>query len=295
MDRKQKNHLRGILLMALAVLILSPDTLLISVIAADRWTVVFWRGALTSVTLTAIMWIRYGRSSLGMSLRLGRLGLLVGAFFATSTLTFVSSVTLTTAANTLVIIAATPLVAAVLSRVFLGEQVPARTWAAVSAGLLAIVILLSGSLGGGALLGDLLAVATACAMAGNFVLIRRFDDLDMVPAVILSGILSTIATAPLADPFSVTGTDIFFLATMGTIVVPIPLMIMTIAPKLIPAPEVSLILLLETVLGPLWVWLAIGEEPAGRTIAGGILLVVTLLVHSIIGVRDAGRVSAQGF
>jgi drug/metabolite transporter (DMT)-like permease len=281
------DHLRGLLLMVLAVLVLTPDALLVSLIKSDPWTLVFWRGLITALTLTVALAVMHGRDMIKKTWEVGLPGIVVGLLFGCSTISFVMSIRLTTAANTLVIIASMPLFAAVFTRIFLKEKVPLRTWMAAIAGFGGIAILFSGSLGGGALFGDLLALVTACFMAGNFVLIRRFEKISMIPAVIFSGILTTLAVAPVSNPGIFDSIDFLYLILMGTVVLPVPLAIMTVAPKLIPAPEVSLVLLLETFFGPLWVWMVLNERPAKETVIGGLLLISTLIVHSILSMREA--------
>ena len=280
------DHLRGLLLMVLAVLVLTPDSLLISLIESDPWTLVFWRGLLTALTLTMALAVMHGRDMIKKTWEVGLPGIFAGLLFGCSTISFVMSVRLTTAANALVVVASMPLFAVVFTLIFLKEKVPLRTWLATIAGFGGIAILFSGSLGGGALIGDLLALVTACFMAGNFVLIRRFERISMIPAVIFSGILTTLAVAPVSNPAVFDSIDFLYLILMGTIVLPVPLAIMTVAPKLIPAPEASLILLLETFFGPLWVWMVLKEKPAKETVIGGMLLVITLIVHSIVSMRE---------
>jgi drug/metabolite transporter (DMT)-like permease len=257
------DHLRGLLLMVLAVLVLTPDSLLISLIESDPWTLVFWRGLLTALTLTVALAVMHGRDMIKKTWEVGLPGIFAGLLFGCSTISFVMSVRLTTAANALVVVASMPLFAVVFTLIFLKEKV-----------------------GGGALIGDLLALVTACFMAGNFVLIRRFERISMIPAVIFSGILTTLAVAPVSNPAVFDSIDFLYLILMGTIVLPVPLAIMTVAPKLIPAPEASLILLLETFFGPLWVWMVLKEKPAKETVIGGMLLVITLIVHSIVSMRE---------
>ncbi len=274
--------------MVSAILILSPDALLISLISVDPWTLVFWRGLLTSCTLAAALVFSHGKRVFQEGLRVGPAGIVSGVFFGASTISFVMSIRLTTAANTLVIVASTPLFAAIFTRIFLSEKVPRRTWVAVVAGFSGIVVIFSGSLSAGSVTGDLLALATAMFMAGNFVIIRSHRQVSMIPAVVLSGILTTLITVFVTDPLSVGASDMLLLSVMGTVVMPIPLALMTVAPKLIPAAEVSLIMLLETFLGPFWVWLVIGQRPAGETVLGGGLLVLTLVVHALVGWKDLG-------
>ncbi len=277
---------RGTLLMVTAVLVLSPDALLITAVGSDPWVLVFWRGLLTACTLTVAMASAYGVRAFGEGMKLGAAGIVTGIFFAMSTISFVHSVRMTSAANTLVIIAAMPLFAAILTRVFTGEKVPGRTWAAVAAGFAGIAVVFSGSITSGSPVGDLLALFTALMMASNFTIIRRNRHLNMIPAVILSGVLTSVVTVFISDPFSPGTGDILLLAVMGTVVLPIPLALITVAPKLIPAAEVGLIMLLETFLGPFWVWVAMGERPPRETLLGGGILIGTLAIHALVGWKE---------
>ncbi|MDF1535978.1 MAG: DMT family transporter [bacterium] len=276
---------RGTLLMVTAVFVLSPDALLISLVGSDPWVLIFWRGLLTASTLTVAMICARGGRAFGEAMKLGAAGIVTGLFFGMSTISFVLSVRMTSAANTLVIIAAMPLFSAILTRVFTGEKVPGRTWAAVAAGFAGIAVVFSGSVTKGNPAGDLLALLTALLMASNFVIIRRNSHLNMIPAVILSGVLTSLVTAFISDPLSPGTGDILMLVVMGSVVLPIPLALMTVAPKLIPAAEVGLIMLLETFLGPFWVWLALGEKPPGETLLGGGILIATLALHAVAGLR----------
>jgi len=282
-DKSQ--HIRGTAMMIAAVIVLSPDSLLISLIAADRWTLIFWRGLLSGLTLGVSMFFDGSGKPLQKIRDMGGPGIISAILFSLSTICFVFSVSLTTAANTLVIMAATPLFAALFTSVFLRELIPARTWIAVMVGFSGLAILFWGSIGGGKITGDILAVMCACIIAGNFVLIRRYRQIDMIPAVAFSGILTALSVLPMCDGIMLQSSDILYLILMGTIVLPIPLAVFTIVPKLITAAEVSLILLLETFLGPLWVWMAIGQEPSFRTVIGGVVLTVTIAVHSFVGLR----------
>lgn len=283
--KKLTSNTAGTLLSLFGVLVLSPDTLLISSVRADTWTLIFWRGFLTALTLATAMVVIDRRKFLKKSITMGGPGLVVAMFFAMSTVSFVTSVRLTKAANALVIVAAMPLVAAVFTRVFLREKVPARTWAAVIVGFSGITMVFWGNLGTTASLGDLLALGTALFMAGNFVIIRKYGKVNMLPAVVVSGLVTTVLAGTITNPFSLTAGDVILLGVLGTIVLPIPLAIMTVAPKLIPPAEVGLIMLLETFLGPFWVWLALAERPGIHTVFGGGILVLTLVLHAWAGMR----------
>ncbi|NIR27819.1 MAG: DMT family transporter [Gammaproteobacteria bacterium] len=273
------------------VIVLSPDGLILRIIEADRWTVVFWRGLLMALALAVFLALRYRRSTPQQVRAVGRRGLLSGALFAASTVFFVSSITLTTVANTLVIVSAAPLFGAVMSYLFLREMLALRTWLAILAAVLGILVIFYGSVGGGALLGDLCAVGTAFCMAANLVVIRHARAVNMLPAVVLSGVLGALAVLPLATPFRVSAQDASLLLLLGLIILPVSLGLITLAPRYIPAPEVSLIMLLEAILGPLLVWMALGETPGVETFIGGGLVLGTLAVHFGLRLRETRRVA----
>jgi drug/metabolite transporter (DMT)-like permease len=272
-----------------AVAVLSPDTMLLALIGADRLTVVLWRGIFIGLTLTVAMLVKDGRESLVTMRRSGIPGLVSSLLFAGSTFSFVFAVSLTTVANALVIVAASPLFAALFSGFFLREKVPVRTWLAALSAMAAVAFIFGGGNGKGALAGDMLAMITSMSIAANFVIIRKYSKISMIPATAASGFMAAVAAGLLGGSLAVSNLDLLLLAVMGTVVLPIPLAVMTIAPTLIPAAEVSLILLLETFLGPYLVWLAVREVPSVRTVIGGLLLVVVIALHSWVGLRSASR------
>ncbi len=285
-----KQHTRGLVLTLGAVFILSPDALLVRLIAADAWTLLFWRGLLAGLALTVALGAVYRRQFVVMARAAGRLGLLSAVVAAVGSILFVCSLRQTTAANTLVILAATPLLAAMASRIFLGETIPRRTWAAISSAFAGVLVIFSGSLAAEHLFGDLLAVCAACCWAGNLVIVRRARPLNMIPANAFGNLLIVpLALLLGARPAATTPDDFVLLLILGLLVLPVSYALITLAPRLLPAPEVSLTLLLETVLGPFWVWLAIGEEPSAATLAGGVLILGTLIVHTAVGMRPAAR------
>jgi drug/metabolite transporter (DMT)-like permease len=206
--------------------------------------------------------------------------------FASGTILFVVSIRLTVVANTLVIISSAPLLAAVFSRFFLREPIPLRTWIATLVSIAAIVTIFAGNVGGGTFSGDLCAVGTTCMLAGNLVIIRRARPVSMVPALALSGFLVAAAVSPFASPLSLTARDGGLLLLLGGFILPVSIGLITVGPRYLPAPEVGLFLLLETVLGPLWVWLVLNEIPSVATVTGGAAVLTTLAVHSALALRQ---------
>ena len=285
------DHAKGFLITTIGILILTPDSLLIRLVNLDPWSTSFWRGILMGLSLLAWSVIKYRGAVLSKYREIGRSGLVISLLYATSSLCFVWSITNTTVANTLIIIATAPMFAALLSWLVLKETVSRATMLAILSAFAGIVIVIGDDLGGGHLVGDLFALGTATAMAAVFTMIRRSKDVDMVPATSLSGFIVAAIMLPLMaglpGAFDYPPLQWGYILLMGIVVQAIPFGMLTIGPRYIPAPEVSLILLLETVLGPLWVWLVLTEEPGENALIGGAIVIGTLLVHSLRRLRKA--------
>ena len=282
-------HVKGLAITVTGVLVLSPDSLLVRLIATDPWTMVFWRGVLTALGLVIWLALFYRAETLARMRAIGRSGLAVSLLLAGSSIHFVLALSHTSVANTLVIIAASPLITAVFCQLFLGEAVRPRTWAAILTALAGILILASDSLGAGTLGGDLAALATAGFLAGAYTIIRAGRTRNMVPAMALSGIWSALVVLPLASPLVLDPGQTRLMLLLGLGVLPISFGLITLGPRYLPAPEVGLIMLLETVLGPLWVWLVIDEQPSVRALIGGAVVIGALALHSIVSLRRTAR------
>ena len=280
-------HVKGLAIVTLGVLILTPDTLLIRLIATDHWTLLAWRGPLQSLGLTLILLAVYRGGVLARFRAIGGAGLLTVATAAAAMVLFVVAVAHTSVANALVIVASAPFFAAVASRLFLGERIARRTWIAILVALCGIALLSLESLGRGTLVGDLAALGTALAMGLNFTIVRARRTINMIPAMALAGLLVGLAVNLVQPPQALDQTQTLLVLVMGLLVVPVSFALLTLGPRYIPAPEVGLLLLLETVIGPFWVWLAIGEAPGALALAGGALVVATLATHSALALRRA--------
>lgn len=284
------DHQKGLLLTTLGVLVLTPDSLLVRLIDAEPFVVLVWRGLLQCLGILAILAVLY-RGRVAAPLRaVGRSGLLLAVVFSGCTLLFILALSLTAVADVLVIVAAAPLAAAVFSLVFLGEGVPLRTWIAISFTLVGIALLVSEDLGGGSLLGDLAAVGCALCIGASFTITRHARAVSMVPAMALAGLVTAGVALPLAllledGPLLFTGAQLGYTLIMGLVVVPVSFALITLGPRYLPAAEVGLLLLLETVLGPFWVWLVLREYPGDLALLGGALVVLTLAGHAATGNR----------
>ena len=285
MDRLP-TRVKGLLITGAGVLVLTPDSLLVRLVAADQWTLLFWREVLMALGLVALLVVFYGRETPARFRAVGRPGLWISLTFAGSSISFILALTHTSVANTLVIISTAPLFAAILARLVLKEDVARRTWVAILLALGGIAILVSGDLGGGSsLTGDGFALVTALCMAVTLTIMRHGRAVNMIPAMALSGVVGALLVWPLAAPLAVTARDAVVLGLMGLVILPVAFAAIALGPRYIPAPEVSLLFLLETVLGPYWVWLVLGEDPGPRAILGGALVIATLVAHSALGLR----------
>jgi len=276
----------GLAIALTGVLVLTPDALLIRLVSADRATLLFWRVLLEGLTLWIVLALYYRGRLLAVTLAMGRIGLLAVGVFAVSTILFVTSITHTKAANTLFILSTAPLFAAVISWLVLRERVALRTWVAIVCALVGIGIIFGGGLGGGTMLGDALAIGTAISLAAQLSIARHARAVSLVPALATAMLLVALLVGPtFASPLSVSRLDVLWLGLLGCVVLPVAFGLLTLAPRYIPSPEVSLIMQLEAVLGPLWVWAGVGEVPPVATFIGGGIVLATLVTHSILGLR----------
>ncbi len=280
------HRMKGVLLCLLGITLLSPDSLLLRLIGADLWTLAFWRGGLSAVGLAVVVLLLDGRKAGQQQLlRLTQQGVVVAVSFAIANIAFIFSIQNTAVANTLVIMSLSPMFAALLSHFFFREPISTGTWLAAVAIFFGLTVVFYGSLTTGGVVGDLAALVTSICVAISLVLMREHRDISMVPALAWSSGLACLAALPFALPASLSGTSLILMLVLGLIVLPASLAMIGLAPRYLPAPEVSLILRLEALLAPLWVWLVLGEVPSRQTLIGGGIILTTLICLSLYTIR----------
>jgi drug/metabolite transporter (DMT)-like permease len=271
-------YIKGILLTAVGVLILSVDGLLIRLISADAFDLLFWRGLLMSITVAFVLMLQRSTSSWfptdAASLRSAFLMVI-------TTITFVMAINLSSVANVLVIISSQPLFAAVLGWVFLREMPQPVTWVAIFLSMIGIGWVLLDSWSEPNFTGDLLALVCCVCLAFKFVNDRAVSHTDMTPALILAGLVVALMSVFAGNPMSLSGIEWWYMVALCLFVNPLAFCLITIGPMRIPAAEVGMLMLLETAVGPLWVWLVLSEEPGSAAVQGGSLVIGTLLLHSL--------------
>jgi drug/metabolite transporter (DMT)-like permease len=225
---------------------------------------------------------------------MGAAGVLSGALLASTFFFFILSITRTTAANTFVLMSTVPFFVAVFAMAFLGERVGARTWVAIAVALAGIGMMFAEGVEAGRLEGNLLALGVPLAAALNVVLLRRQRKrVDMVPAVLLAGLFSIAAALPFALPLTASAADLGVLALMGFIQLGLGCVLMTLATRHLAAGEIGLLALLETILGPIWVWIGIGERPSDLALVGGVIVLAALAVDSLPALRGLAPAAAR--
>ena len=266
---------------SVGVAVLSLQGIPIRLIEVDAWTLLFVRGMLSAPGLFAFFliverarWRGVLRAAMGLA------GVTAALLFALDNVMFIYSITHTSVANTLLMISLSPLFAGLLTRIVLRQQVPRRTWLAIGGAAVATLVIMYGSLVSGDLLGTLAGLIAAIAIGGTLVVLRSKPSLNLVPAVALGAGLAGLVGLPAASPASADLRDWVLLVLLGLLIGPLAFGLIATGPRFIPAAEVALLLLLQTVLGAYWVWIAVGEAPHTATLAGGLILIVVLAMHS---------------
>lgn len=276
---------RGIFLVASSAVVWSfGGAIARSLKVDDGWTVVFWRSLFAAGFLLLFMLLRDGlRGTFVLLSGMGAAGLGVTLCFATASTAFIVALSHTTVANILLMQAGGPLIAALLAWTFFGDRVSVSTWGAIIAVITGIAVMVSGSISGNmSPLGDGLALLIAIAFATATVITRRHAHVRMTPAVFLAMVLSASTAALISPPRLVAPADFGLLFVFGALNLGLGLSLFVTGVRLVPATLAALVGTLEPVLGPLWVWLAHGEVPGMRTLLGGSLVFLALVIYLLI-------------
>lgn len=292
MNQDKTRHLTGILLMIAAALCWSMGGILLrSVQTADSWEMVFWRSLFMAAFLAALVALRLGRAMPRQMATMGSVRFAAGCALGATFFFYILSLERTTVANTQIILSLVPVTAALLGLVVLRERIAGRTWIAMAIAFVGVALMCWDSLavaqsdGSGArtAAGLLLAFGVPICMAVNIVLLRRAGGArDPIPTVLVAGLVAMIAALPLALPFRASASDLAFLAIAGVFQVGMGSVLVTLATRHLRAAEIGLLAMLESVLGPLWVWIGIGERPTDLSIVGGVLVLAALAVDAAL-------------
>ncbi|MEZ8140916.1 hypothetical protein A1OO_15690 [Enterovibrio norvegicus FF-33] len=273
--------------MLIGISILSVDSLLIRLIEASGWTLLFWRGLISAIVITAFVLVRNPKESL-TALKKPSKNLLIGSLaFSLSTVCFVLSIEHTQVASTLIIINVSPLICAALAFVFLKEKIDTRTLLAIVAATFGIVFVFYGKALPNASFGNMMALVTALMLATYFVVLRESKSANAQLFLIFGGLCTaTIALIAGAEPFSLTQQEWVYILILCAGVVPVSFILISIGPKYLPAAHANLFMLLEAILGPIFVWMALGEVPSENVLIGGGIILLTLVLFTLSAAKS---------
>ena len=281
------NQKKGSLLAFIAVMFITPDSLFIRLAKVDTWGLVFYRGIIPFFTVLIGMLLIYRANFFKMLITSGQHGIIYIITFSITNIAFVVSIQNTNVANTLVMIAMAPMLSAILGAIFLREMPDSKTWTAIGVTFMAAIYIFYDSLQLGNIFGDLLGLICALGLAVGAVTIRSAKTKNLVPAAVVGKLLVAVFAIFFIETYSLLGKDLLIVPLMCVMCVAIPFVLVTIAPRFIPAEEVNLFFLLETIVGPIWVWMVIKEQPSLETIQGGIVIILTIAIHSILKLKKS--------
>lgn len=254
----------------------------------NGWEAAFWRSLFLCAAIAALMIAEHRGGAARKLVSMGWPGLVSSLAWAAMFTSFMLALSRTSVANALFIMGLMPFCAAIAGWLFLRESVPARTWLAIVAAAAGIGVMFHDALGSGNLAGSLIALVVPVAAAVNTVAVKLGRGrVDLVPALLVGGAISVLIAWPMAGPFSASPRDLALYGALAVFQLALPcILLVRIALPRLSAAEVGLLSLLEVVLGPLWVWLAVGEAPAGAVIAGGLVVLAALAVNEGIALAQ---------
>ena len=281
------NQHKGSLLAFVAVMLITPASIFIRLSNIETWGMLFYRGAIPFVVVLIGLIFFYKNNLLKALVGIGYPGIFYVISFSICNITFIISIQNTNVANTLVMIAMAPMLSAILGSIFLKEVPDQKTWIAIIITLISVTYIFHDSMEMGNFYGDLFGLITAFGLACNAVIARYAKNRDLVPSAVIGKLCVAVFAFFFVDSFSLVGTDLIIVPLMCVMCFAIPFVLVTIAPRFIPAEEVNLFFLLETIIGPFWVWMIIKEQPSIETIQGGTVIILTIAIHSFLKLKKS--------
>jgi len=279
---------KGLLLTAIGVLAIVPDSILIRLIQADILTITFWRALIPGVLISTAVLLFYRKPTLSFIKSPGASGIIFIVTHSIGTLLFVVAIELTSIASALFIISTSPVFAAIISRIFLKEKISLRMIFTIVGALIGIGFITFGSFNEEEFfaVGDVAALGVAICLAISLTAARSASNFSMIPAVGISSLLTPLCIVYFINPFNLLYLDWIYILLLGVVFAPIATCLIATGPRYITSAEVSLLLLLEAVLAPILAWLILFEIPHSSTIYGGLIVLSVLIVSNIIALRQ---------
>ena len=283
-------HTRAVFLMVAVTLMWSIAGVVTRQLEHARsFEITFWRSFFTVLSLLVILPFFQGREVFAKIRNGGPALWISGVCWSVMFTAFMVALTLTTVANVLVTMAAGPFLTALFARVFIGYRIPARTWIAILVAGCGIAYMYAAQVSGGQIAGTLVALCVPLAGAVNWTVVQRSQarglNIDLVPAVLVGAVISSLTTLPLAMPFQASGHDVGLLALLGLVQLAIPCALSVVCARVLKAPEIALLASLEVIFGILLAWFGANEVPSQTVLAGGALVIGALVINELVSWR----------
>ena len=284
----QNDQAKGLLLTAVGVFAIVPDSILIRLIQADILTITFWRALIPGVLISTAVLLFYRKPTLSFIKSPRASGIIFIVTHSIGTLLFVVAIELTSIASALFIISTSPVFAAIISRIFLNEKISLRMIFTIFGALIGIGFITFGSFNVEEFfaVGDIAALGVAICLAISLTAARSASNFSMIPAVGISSLLTPLCIVYFINPFNLLYLDWIYILLLGVVFAPIATCLIATGPRYITSAEVSLLLLLEAVLAPILAWLILFEIPHSSTIYGGLIVLSVLIISNIIALRQ---------
>lgn len=284
-------HNRAVFLMVAVALMWSTAGVVTRHLDAARsFEVTFWRAFFTGLALVVLLPLVRGRRVFTDMRHAGPAFWLSGVCWSVMFTAYMVALTLTSVGNVLITMSLGPLMTALIARVFIGHRIPARTWIAIAVAGTGIAYMYGAQLQSGQMLGTLIALCVPIAGATNWTVTQhshaKGHDVDLVPAVFVGAVISAAITLPMAWPLQATSHDLGLLAYLGVFQLAIPCVLSVLCARVLKAPELSLLALLEVVFGILLAWVGAGETPGHTVAVGGTLVIGALAANELLGWRQ---------
>ncbi len=275
----------GVAIVVLAAILLSTGGVILRHMqTATPWQILFYRSAAMTAAGLILVALQYRGDIVGPFRRMGAGGLFAGTALAISMTGYVFAVMLTTVANAMFIISSAPFFAALLAWLLLRERVRPATWLTIAAALIGIGVMFLDGISGHGLAGLSVALVCAVTYAALIVLLRRFRDVDMLPALTTASLLLIIVAGAMADDLAPPLHDVLLACLMGVAQTGAGFFLVMLGARRVPAAEVSLLLLIEIILSPIWVWIVVSEVPTDVALIGGLIVFGAVATQAAFGV-----------
>jgi drug/metabolite transporter (DMT)-like permease len=283
----------GLLITAIGGFLFTFDLPLLRLADNEKWSLVFARGILLFLSISAVWLVMRWRSNNPLPYIAGGAGLAVVATNTLANIAYIGALKETGAANVVFILALVPVLTAVFSRIFIKEDVHPFTWIATVVALVGVGIIVSDSLSSTGLWGDFMAFICACCTAAAFTIIRASGK-NVATSLAVGSLLSALIAlfifkadvSLLAKSAAYGMPSWFWVALNGLFIIPLSSSLIANGPRFLPSADVSMFFLLETILTPIWIWMLFKEVPSNMVLLGGAIVIVTLVAHSFWRLRE---------